>query len=63
MRSQANLVIIGVKIAGCSAAYHLSKPGWKDIVVIDQGLLFETSGSTSHAPGVDDPLLDAKWEK
>ena len=52
MRSQANLVIIGAGIVGCSAAYHLSKLGWKDIVVVDQGPLFETGGSTSHAPGL-----------
>jgi len=29
MRLQANLVIIGAGIVGCSAAYHLSKLGWK----------------------------------
>ncbi|SVE06513.1 uncharacterized protein METZ01_LOCUS459367, partial [marine metagenome] len=26
--------------------------GWSDIVVIEQGPLFETGGSTSHAPGL-----------
>ena len=39
-------------IAGCSVAYHLAQLGWRDIVVIDQGPLFETGGSTSHAPGL-----------
>ena len=39
-------------LVGCSAAYHLTKFGWKDIVVIDQGPLYETGGSTSHAPGI-----------
>ena len=48
----ARAVIIGAGIAGCSVAYHLSKLGWRDIVVVDQGPLFETGGSTSHAPGL-----------
>ncbi len=52
MRDQAQLVIIGAGIVGCSAAYHLTKLGWKDIVVVDQGPLYETGGSTSHAPGI-----------
>ena len=49
---RARAVIIGVGIAGCSVAYHLAKLGWRDIVVLDQGPLFETGGSTSHAPGL-----------
>ncbi len=52
MRTKARLVIIGAGIVGCSAAYHLTQLGWKDIVVIDQGPLYETGGSTSHAPGI-----------
>ncbi len=52
MRTHAPLVIIGAGIVGCSAAYHLAKLGWKDFVVVDQGPLFETGGSTSHAPGL-----------
>ncbi len=48
----ASAVIIGAGIAGCSVAYHLSQLGWRDIVVVDQGPLFETGGSTSHAPGL-----------
>ena len=49
-RSRA--VVIGAGIAGCSVAYHLTKLGWRDIVVVEQGPLFETGGSTSHAPGL-----------
>ncbi len=49
---QARAVVIGAGIAGCSVAYHLAKLGWRDIVVVDQGPLFETGGSTSHAPGL-----------
>src|SRR5512138_1347780 len=52
MQTQAQLVIIGAGIVGCSAAYHLSRKGWRDIVVIEQGPLFEAGGSTSHAPGL-----------
>src|SRR5687768_2738389 len=52
MRGQADVVIIGAGIVGCSAAYHLAEKGWNNIVVIDQGPLFETGGSTSHAPGL-----------
>ena len=48
---QAQVVIIGGGVIGCSLAYHLTKLGWKDITVIDQGPLFETGGSTTHAPG------------
>ena len=48
----ARAVIIGAGIAGCSVAYHFTKLGWREIVVVDQGPLFETGGSTSHAPGL-----------
>ena len=48
----AQAVVIGAGIAGCSVAYHLAELGWRDIVVLDQGELFETGGSTSHAPGL-----------
>ena len=48
----ARAVIIGAGIVGCSVAYHLAKLGWRDIVVVEQGPLFETGGSTSHAPGL-----------
>ncbi len=52
MRSHAHVVIVGAGIAGCSAAYHLAQLGWKDVLVVDKGPLFETGGSTSHAPGL-----------
>ncbi len=51
MQHQARLVIVGAGIVGCSAAYHLAALGWRDIVVLDKGGLFENDGSTSHAPG------------
>ena len=52
MQDQAKVVIIGAGIVGCSVAYHLTQMGWKDILVVEQGPLFETGGSTSHAPGM-----------
>ena len=52
MQENASLVVIGAGIVGCSAAYHLTRLGWSDIAVLEQGSLFETGGSTSHAPGL-----------
>lgn len=48
----ASIVIIGAGIVGCSAAYHLTRLGVRDVVVLEQGPLFATGGSTSHAPGL-----------
>ncbi len=45
-------MIVGAGIVGCSVAEHLSRLGWRDVVVLDQGPLFEAGGSTSHAPGL-----------
>ena len=52
MEDRASVVIIGAGIVGCSAAEHLTELGWRDVVVLDQGPLFEAGGSTSHAPGL-----------
>ncbi|MCL7418134.1 MAG: FAD-binding oxidoreductase, partial [Halalkalicoccus sp.] len=49
---EAETVIVGAGCVGCSAAYHLAEQGREEIVVVDQGPLFETGGSTSHAPGL-----------
>ncbi|HUG63154.1 MAG TPA: FAD-dependent oxidoreductase [Methylomirabilota bacterium] len=51
MRDRARIVIVGAGIAGTATAYHLARLGVTDVVVIDQGPLFRTGGSTSHAPG------------
>jgi 4-methylaminobutanoate oxidase (formaldehyde-forming) len=48
--TQAKIVIVGGGIAGCSVAYHLSKLGQTDVVLIEQGKL--TSGTTWHAAGL-----------
>jgi glycine cleavage system aminomethyltransferase T/glycine/D-amino acid oxidase-like deaminating enzyme len=52
MRDRAQTVIVGAGIVGVSAAYYLTDLGHSDVLVIDQGPLFETGGSTSHAPGI-----------
>src|SRR3954470_20935811 len=49
--TSAPAVIVGAGIVGASVAYHLTKEGWTDLVLVDQGPLWETGGSTSHAPG------------
>jgi len=45
-------VIIGAGVVGAALADELSALGWTDIVVLDQGDLPATGGSTSHAPGL-----------
>ncbi|WP_017974292.1 GcvT family protein [Actinopolyspora halophila] len=50
--SRARTVIIGAGIVGCSTAYHLAQRGMTDVLVIEQGPLFATGGSSSHAPGL-----------
>ena len=49
MRSHAQVVVIGGGVVGASVAYHLTKGGWRDIVLIERSEL--TSGSTWHAAG------------
>ena len=46
------VVIIGAGIVGCALADELSVRGWTEVTVVDQGPLFATGGSTSHAPGL-----------
>jgi dimethylglycine oxidase len=46
------VVIIGAGIVGCSLADELVLRGWSDVTVVEQGGLFKTGGSTSHAPGI-----------
>src|SRR5437763_16530393 len=52
MRDRAEVVIVGAGIVGTSAAAHLADLGTTDVLVLDRGQLFETGGSTSHAPGL-----------
>lgn len=48
--SQAQVVIIGGGIHGCSVAYHLAREGCTDVVLLDRKQL--TSGTTWHAAGL-----------
>jgi glycine cleavage system T protein len=48
--SQADVVIIGGGIIGCSIAYHLTKIGITNVVVLERKQL--TSGTTWHAAGL-----------
>ncbi len=48
--SKARVVIIGGGVIGCSVAYHLTKKGWKDVVLLERKQL--TSGTTWHAAGL-----------
>ena len=48
--STARVVIIGGGVIGCSVAYHLTKLGWTDVVLLERKQL--TSGTTWHAAGL-----------
>ncbi len=48
--TQARVVIVGGGVIGCSVAYHLTKLGWKDVVLLERKQL--TSGTTWHAAGL-----------
>ena len=46
----ARAVIIGGGVVGCSVAYHLTKLGWTDVVLLERKQL--TCGTTWHAAGL-----------
>ncbi len=48
--NKARVVIIGGGVVGCSVAYHLTKLGWQDVVLLERKQL--TSGTTWHAAGL-----------
>ena len=49
MKNHAKVVVIGGGVVGVSVLYHLTKAGWKDVLLIERAEL--TSGSTWHAAG------------
>jgi 4-methylaminobutanoate oxidase (formaldehyde-forming) len=48
--THAQVVIIGGGVIGCSVAYHLTKLGWRDVVLLERSEL--TAGTTWHAAGL-----------
>jgi dimethylglycine dehydrogenase len=49
MKTHARVVVIGGGVVGCSVLYHLTKLGWKDVVLCERKEL--TAGSSWHAAG------------
>jgi len=48
--TRVRVVIVGGGIIGASVAYHLTKLGWSDVVILERHQL--TSGTTWHAAGL-----------
>ncbi|MCF1709976.1 FAD-dependent oxidoreductase [Tabrizicola sp. J26] len=49
MKTHTRVLVIGGGVVGCSVLYHLTKLGWKDVMLVERSEL--TSGSTWHAAG------------
>ena len=49
-KNHAEIVIIGAGILGCSLAYHLTRMGKTDVVVLEKSGI--THGATWHAAGL-----------
>ncbi len=56
--TKARAVIIGGGVSGCSVAYHLTKLGWTDVVLLERKQL--TCGTTWHAAGLVGQLRGSK---
>src|ERR1700710_1904090 len=52
--SRAEIVIVGGGVIGASVAYHLTKLGRADVLLLEQGRL--SGGTTWHAAGLVGPL-------
>src|SRR6185369_4849024 len=48
--AETKVVIVGGGVIGCSIAYHLTKLGWKDVVLLEQNQL--GGGTSWHAAGL-----------
>ena len=58
MKNHARVVVIGGGIAGASTLYHLTRLGWRDVVLVERDEL--TAGSTWHAAG-NCPNFSTSW--
>ena len=47
---RARVVVIGGGVIGASVAYHLTRAGWTDVLLLEQGSL--SCGTTWHAAGL-----------
>jgi glycine cleavage system aminomethyltransferase T/glycine/D-amino acid oxidase-like deaminating enzyme len=52
--SRAQVVVVGGGVVGCSVAYHLTRLGRPDVLLLEQGRL--SGGTTWHAAGLVGPL-------
>ncbi len=52
--ARAQVVVVGGGVIGCSTAYHLTRLGVTDVLVVEQGRL--SGGTTWHAAGLVGPL-------
>ena len=50
MPERARVIIIGGGVIGASVAFHLTREGWTDVVLLEQGRL--SGGTTWHAAGL-----------
>jgi dimethylglycine dehydrogenase len=49
VKDEYRVVVIGGGVVGASVAYHLTKLGWDDVVILERSVL--TAGSSWHAAG------------
>ncbi|MEV6985292.1 FAD-dependent oxidoreductase [Sphaerisporangium sp. NPDC051017] len=47
--AEAQAVVVGGGVAGCSVAYHLARHGWTDVILLERHEL--TEGTTWHSAG------------
>lgn len=52
MPKHPRVIVVGAGIVGSAIADELTQRGWSDVLVLDQGPLYATGGSSSHAPGL-----------
>src|SRR5260370_14639802 len=57
---RASAVIIGGGIVGKSAAHHLARLGWTELVLVDKGPMPNPGGSTGHASNFIFPIEYSK---